>query len=63
MKPTQKITAVAAGGATATLITFVASYFGIDLPDTVAVGLASILSFGFGYLRGDQDDPGKHAVD
>lgn len=62
MTPTPKITAVGAAGALATVVTFIIQWFGADVPAEVLVPATALLTFLFGYLRGDQDPPGDHAA-
>lgn len=62
MTPTPKIATVGAGGALATLVTFVAGQLGFDLPDAVTVALATLFVFILGWLKGDADEPGAHAA-
>lgn len=63
MIPTAKVTAVGAAGALATLITFIAQWAGADVPAELAVPLTGVLTFAFGYLRGEHDAPGEHAAE
>lgn len=62
MEPTPKMKAVAAAGAGATLIAFLTSLFGVDLPDYVVVAIGGLLQFAFGYMTGETDTPGRHEV-
>lgn len=61
MTPTPKVQAVGAAGALATLITFLLQAFHIDVPAEILVPATALATFGFGWLRGDSDPPGKHA--
>lgn len=62
MTPTAKVTAVGAAGALATLVTFLFQVFNLDVPAEVLVPGTAILTFVFGWLRGESDPPGAHAV-
>lgn len=62
MTPTAKVTAVGAAGALATVLTFVAQLLGLDVPAEVAVPVTGLLTFTFGWLRGEHDAPGEHAA-
>lgn len=62
MTPTRKVTAVGAAGALATVATFAFQYFGIDVPAEILVPATGILTFAFGWLRGENDPPGKHTA-
>lgn len=60
MTPTPKITAVGAAGALATLLTFALQWLDIQVPPEVLVPATALLTFAFGWLRGENDPPGKH---
>lgn len=60
MTPTPKITAVGAAGALATLATFITQWVGVDLPAELLVPATAVLTFLFGWLRGETDTPGTH---
>lgn len=60
MIPTPKVAAGGAVGAAAVLITYIASLFGVHLPETVAAALPVLLAVGAAYLK--KDTPGKHAA-
>lgn len=62
MTPTPKMQAVAVAGALATVVAYIATLFGVELPDTVVAALTALLTFGFGWLRGEHDPPGDHAA-
>lgn len=62
MTPTPKVTAVGAAGALATLATFALQWAGLDVPSEVLVPATALLTFTFGWLRGENDPPGKHAA-
>jgi len=62
MTPTPKITAVGAAGALATVVTFVLQLLHVDVPAEILVPATGILTFAFGWLRGENDPPGKHAT-
>lgn len=62
MTPTRKVTAVGAAGALATLVTFILEFFQIEVPAEVLVPATGLLAFAFGWLRGEHDDPGRHAA-
>lgn len=51
--PNAKVTAVGAAGAATTLIVFIASQFGLDIPAGAAAAIATLLSFAAGYLKKD----------
>lgn len=50
-KPTRKVTAATLGGAIATVIVAVLAIVGVDVPESAAAGLATILAALLGYLR------------
>lgn len=52
MRPTTKITAVALGGAVATILAWlVAETTAVEMPPPVVAALTTLLAFGFGYLK------------
>lgn len=61
MKPTPKVTAVGAAGALSVAVTFVLQWLGVEVPQEVLVPATAILTFAFGWLRGETDPPGEHA--
>jgi hypothetical protein len=62
MTPTPKVTAVGAAGALATVLTFLLQWFNVDVPPEVLVPGTALLTFGFGWLRGENDAAGAHAA-
>ncbi len=49
--PYPKVAAAAAAGALATLIVGVLALAGVEVPETLAAALATVLAFAAGYLR------------
>lgn len=49
--PTSKVTAMAAAGAAATLIVWIAQLFGADVPAEVSAAFTTLLTFASGWLK------------
>lgn len=49
--PTSKVTAMAAAGAAATLIVWIAQLFGADVPAEVSAAFTTLLTFAAGWFK------------
>jgi hypothetical protein len=56
LKPTPKIAAAGAAGALTIIIVYVASLFGLDVPEYVATAVGVLITWAAGYLKRD----GRH---
>jgi hypothetical protein len=51
MTPQPKVQAAGAAGAIATILVFVVSLFGLDIPPEVAAALTTLIATGAAYLK------------
>jgi|694.fasta_scaffold136609_5 hypothetical protein len=51
MKPVPKVAAAGIGGAVATLIVYLASVAGVEVPGDVGAAIATVVAFAAGYLK------------
>jgi len=51
MKPVPKVAAAGIGGAVATIVVFVASSLGFEIPGDVGAAIATVVAFAAAYLR------------
>lgn len=58
LKPSPKVAAAGAAGSAAIVIVWIASLFGLDVPEPVATAIGVLIAVGAGYLKSD----GKHAA-
>lgn len=52
-RPTQKVTASAAGGAAGMILAWLLGELGMDIPGEVGGAFSTVGAFAFGYLRRD----------
>ena len=50
-KPVPKVAAAGIGGAVATLIVYLASVAGVEIPGDVGAAIATVVAFAAGYLK------------
>jgi hypothetical protein len=53
MSPQPKVAAAGVAGAVTTILVFVVSQLGVDLPAEVSAAITALISFGAGYLKLD----------
>lgn len=56
---------VAAGGIAGTVLTVIVgvlALLGVDIPDTVVIAAATIITFVVSWIKGAGDEPGDHAA-
>jgi hypothetical protein len=58
LKPTPKMQAAGVSGAVTILLVWVASLFGLDIPEYAAAAIGVVLTWAAGYFKGD----GRHAA-
>ena len=51
MKPTPKVQAAGAAGAVTTVVVFIASQLGLEIPAEVAAALTTLFATGAGYFK------------
>lgn len=51
MKPVTKVAAAGIGGAVATLVVYLASLTGVEVPGDVGAAIATVVAFAAGYLK------------
>jgi hypothetical protein len=59
LKPTPKVAAAGTAGAATIILVWIASLFGLDVPEYVATAIGVLIAVAAGYLKSD----GKHAAD
>jgi putative flippase GtrA len=51
MKPVPKVAAAGIGGAVATIVVYIASQVGVEIPGDVGAALATVVAFAAAYLK------------